>query len=60
MYGSPRFSLNVDGNALPLDEDEALRWQIFLHKGISKLKTAHDNWERWSIPAGETASLAPG
>jgi hypothetical protein len=60
LYGSPRFGLNVEGNPLPLDESEAPRWQIFLHKGISKLKTARDNWEKWSIPPGETASLAPG
>ena len=60
LYGSPRFSLNVEGSAVLLDDEEAPRWQAFLDKGIGKLKTARDNWERWTIPAGETASLAPG
>lgn len=60
LYGRPRFSLNVDGQALPLDEVETPRWHAFLHKGISKLKAAADNWERWSIPSSdETALLTP-
>jgi len=49
LYGSPRFSLNVDGNALPLDEEEVSRWHALLHKGISKLKTARDNWDKWQL-----------
>lgn len=60
LYGSPRFSLNVEGNPLPLDESVAPRWQAFLHKGISKLKLAAENWERWGIPStDEMASFAP-
>jgi hypothetical protein len=60
LCGSPRFSLRVGDEALPLDEAEASSWQTSLHKGISKLKSARDNWERWSAPrADEMTPLAP-
>ena len=48
LCGRPRFSLRVEDEALPVDEAEASSWQTLLHKGISKLKSAGDNWERWS------------
>jgi hypothetical protein len=48
LRGSPRFSLRIQDMVLPLDEAEASSWQNFLHKGISTLPTARDNWERWS------------
>jgi hypothetical protein len=57
LYGRPRFSLNVDGNPLPLDEAETTRWLTFLGKGISKLKAAADNWDRWSIPSPDEMAL---
>jgi hypothetical protein len=60
LCGSPRFSLRVEDKALPLDEAGASRWQTFLHKGISKLKPARDNWERWSASRlDEMTPLAP-
>jgi hypothetical protein len=60
LCGSPRFSLRVEDKALPLDEAEASSWQTLLHKGISKLKSARDNWERWSASRpDEMTPLAP-
>jgi hypothetical protein len=58
LLGSPRFSLNIQGKILPVDEAKASDWNNLLHKGISKLKTARDNWERWSAPAPD--QMAPG
>src|SRR5690349_6667535 len=61
LCGNPRFSLNFEGKPLPLDEAEASSWRTFLHKGISKLKSARDNWERWSaLPPDQATPLAPG
>jgi len=48
LRGSPRFSLRIQDKILALDEAHASSWQNLLHKGISKRKTASDNWERWS------------
>jgi hypothetical protein len=48
LRGSRPFSLRVQDRVLPLDEAEASSWQNFLSNGISKLKTARDNWERRS------------
>jgi hypothetical protein len=48
LLGSPRFSLTIQNEILPLDEAEASNWRNLLHQGISKLNKARDNWERWS------------
>jgi hypothetical protein len=48
LLGTPRMALLASDKFLPPDEAELSRWQSFLHQGISKLKTARDNWEAWS------------
>lgn len=60
LLGSPRFSLSIQDKILPLEEREASRWQHLLREGISKLKTAHDNWERWSASLPDPMATAPG
>src|SRR5262249_3273519 len=60
LRGRPRFSLNVEANALPLDDAEASTWQTFVQNGISKVKPARDNWEQWSAsPRNQVAQIAP-
>jgi hypothetical protein len=61
LLGRPRFSLSIRNNILPVEEGEASHWQNLLGEGISKLKTARDNWERWSAsPPNPTAPSAAG
>ena len=61
LLGRPRFSLCIQDKILPLDEAEASSWQNLLHKGIGKLQTARDNWERWSAsPPDQVAPSAAG
>lgn len=59
LIGSPRFSLDVQGKVLPLHEAEVSGWQNMLRKGIDKLKTARENWERWSAPSPDETPTAP-
>ena len=56
LRGRPRFSLLIPGDVLALDEATATSWEGFLHNGISKLKTARDNWEQWSAPPVDQAA----
>lgn len=61
FVGNPHFTLLIQGQALPLDEAEAPNWQKLLFKGISKLKSAADNWEQWSrSPTDQAVSGAAG
>lgn len=60
LRGRPRFSLRIQDKVLPLDEAEAPSWHNFLDDGISKLKTARDNWDRWSAPPPDQRAPSAG
>jgi hypothetical protein len=59
LIGSPRFNLNIQGKILALDNAQISSWKNLLHMGIGKLRTAGENWERWSEPRGWDISVAP-
>ena len=61
LIGSPRFTLCIGDKYLPLDQAEVSIWQSLLHKGVSKMKTARDNWEQWSAsPPDHVAPSSAG